>query len=202
MSFENRDEDKPVSDPESPQTTTGEPDVMRPIPDGGLQQSMPEWLRRPPAWRSLPKREAEPDEAVEATVELKETPEPAPAPVELPEPDQSEIDPRTLVDLADLPQWLQDVAARGVPVPPVTTDVPQPEEEDMTDPEKRLETESREERAVPFEPVDKKILDVPEQETKTYGGGKPASTGMSQPVMIGLGLVVLALIVILIFALM
>lgn len=36
----------------------------------------------------------------------------------LPEPDTSEIDPTTLVDVNDLPQWLQTIAARGdIPLP-------------------------------------------------------------------------------------
>ena len=70
---------------------------MRPIPDGGLKESMPSWLTRPPAWRQLPT----PQERHERS---------------LPEPDTSEIDPRTLVDVTDLPQWLQAIAERG-PLP-------------------------------------------------------------------------------------
>lgn len=65
---------------------------MRPIPDGGLKDAMPTWLKRPPAWRSLPTT----DERV------------------LPEPDTSVIDPTSLVDVSDLPQWLQVIAAREV----------------------------------------------------------------------------------------
>lgn len=68
---------------------------MRPIPDGGLKDAMPAWLKRPPAWRSLPTAE----ERFERT---------------LPEPDTSEIDPASLVDVSDLPQWLQSIAAREI----------------------------------------------------------------------------------------
>ena len=72
---------------------------MRPIPDGGLKEAMPSWLKRPPAWRDLPSVE----ERHERT---------------LPEPDTSTIDPHSLVDVTDLPQWLQAIAARGnVPAP-------------------------------------------------------------------------------------
>lgn len=60
---------------------------------------MPSWLKRPPAWRSVPSAEERRERA-------------------LPEPDTSEIDPRTLLEVSDLPEWLQTLAARGdVPVP-------------------------------------------------------------------------------------
>lgn len=76
-----------------------QPEDLRPIPDGGLKDSMPGWLKRPPAWRSMPTAEQRHERT-------------------LPEPDTSEIDPKTLVDVNDLPQWLQTIAARGeVPVP-------------------------------------------------------------------------------------
>lgn len=71
-----------------------QPEEMRPIPDGGLQDAMPSWLKRPPAWRSMPTAEQRHERS-------------------LPEPDTSTIDPRTLVDVTDLPQWLQSIAARG-----------------------------------------------------------------------------------------
>lgn len=72
---------------------------MRPIPDGGLKDAMPAWLKRPPAWRSLPTAE----ERFERT---------------LPEPDTRVIDPTSLVDISDLPQWLRTIAAREiVPLP-------------------------------------------------------------------------------------
>jgi hypothetical protein len=70
------------------------PDELRPLPDGGLATAMPDWLRRPPAWRDLKPR----DDLIKR---------------DLPEPDTSVIDPRTFVDLADLPPWLQAIAARG-----------------------------------------------------------------------------------------
>lgn len=76
-----------------------QPEELRPIPDGGLKDTMPGWLKRPPAWRNMPSAEQRHERT-------------------LPEPDTSEIDPRSLVDVSDLPQWLQTIAARGeVPVP-------------------------------------------------------------------------------------
>lgn len=76
-----------------------QPEELRPIPDGGLKDTMPGWLKRPPAWRNMPTA----DQRHERT---------------LPEPDTSEINPKTLVDVSDLPQWLQTIAARGdVPAP-------------------------------------------------------------------------------------
>jgi hypothetical protein len=64
-----------------------------PIPDGGLAGSMPDWLQRPPAWRGMTVREPErPD---------------------LPPPDTSVIDPRTMLSIDDLPAWLQRIAARA-----------------------------------------------------------------------------------------
>ena len=77
---------------------------MRPIPDGGLKEAMPSWLKRPPAWRDLPSVE----ERHERT---------------LPEPDTSTIDPHSLVDVTDLPQWLQAVAAKGKVPAPAADDV-------------------------------------------------------------------------------
>lgn len=66
---------------------------LPPIPDGGLTEAMPDWLRRPPAWRTLPDREVTPP-VPEATGDL-------------PEPDESVIDPRTFLGDDDLPEWLR-----------------------------------------------------------------------------------------------
>lgn len=54
---------------------------------------MPDWLQRPPAWRGMAVRELERRD--------------------LPPPDTSVIDPRTMLDIGDLPQWLQRIAARA-----------------------------------------------------------------------------------------
>ena len=66
---------------------------LPPIPDGGLTDAMPEWLRRPPAWRTLPDREVMVPEPENAS--------------DLPEPDESIIDPRTFLTDDDLPAWLR-----------------------------------------------------------------------------------------------
>lgn len=90
-----------MSDRETPDQETSPTaesrEEMRPLPDGGLGANMPAWLRKPPAWRNLPRPEGDRD----------------PASKELPEPDTSVIDPRTLVDVDDLPTWLQEIAARS-----------------------------------------------------------------------------------------
>lgn len=68
---------------------------LPPIPDGGLSEGMPEWLRRPPAWRTLADREVEAPEPAETSA--------------LPEPDDSVIDPRTFLTDDDLPLWLRNL---------------------------------------------------------------------------------------------
>jgi hypothetical protein len=205
MSSENRGEDSVVTDPERPEAKQAEPDTMRPIPDGGLQQSMPEWLRRPPAWRNLPKREEPAKAEPPVTVPARE-PLPAQLPVHLPEPDTSEIDPRSLVDIADLPQWLQDLATRSdaLSSPPVTTDEPDSsatEEQVMTDPQRPVDEGRVEDvRTVQFEPVDKKRWETPDEETKVYGGPKPA--GQNWPVLIGAALVILVIVALIVMLLL
>jgi hypothetical protein len=201
MSYRNRDEDRPVSDPEPTSTENAAPEKgeMRPIPDGGLQQAMPEWLRRPPAWRNLPKRdESAPDTA---NAEAPSTP-PAKA---LPDPDTSEIDPRSLVDVSDLPQWLQDIAARSEPAAaaaePVDDELVEPKETQMTDPQKRNPVEVGTERSIPFEPSDKGAIDAPEHETKTYGGGPP-KPGLSPIVMGGIALAVIVILALILIAIL
>lgn len=70
------------------------------IPDGGLSDSMPEWLRRPPAWRTLDHEEIAPVDPEDAS--------------KLPAADTSEIDPRTLLSEDDLPAWLRAFGKRDV----------------------------------------------------------------------------------------
>ncbi len=83
------------------------PDADRPsIPDGGLGVTMPDWLQRPPAWRGMAVREPERRD--------------------LPPPDTSVIDPRTMLDLGDLPVWLQRIAARSVESETAATDEVEP----------------------------------------------------------------------------
>lgn len=64
------------------------------IPDGGLSSSMPAWLTERPRWAAAP---------------TKETPPPVKP---LPPPDTSRIELTSILDVTDLPGWLQDVARR------------------------------------------------------------------------------------------
>lgn len=79
----------------APSDRPGERAEPRAIPDGGLGEAMPDWLRRPPAWRDL-----EPN---------------APKRRRVPPPDTSVIDPATLIAVEDLPAWLQTLARADVP---------------------------------------------------------------------------------------
>ncbi len=62
------------------------------IPDGGLGDAMPEWLRTTPDWSQSPQVARQ-----------------------VPPPNTSTIDPATLVAVDDLPEWLQAMARRGLP---------------------------------------------------------------------------------------
>jgi hypothetical protein len=189
MSCGNRGEDSSVTD--SDRTTTHgakeafPEEEMRPLPNGGLEGGMPEWLRRPPAWRNL----------------SREGPWEGPS---LPEPDTSVIDPRTLVDVADLPHWLQEIAARHRE----TTDITEPVMTEQingdgamqTNDQNNSDTPNTTERQVPFEPVDKKKWAIPEKETKIYGGGPPK--GSNTTMLLAVGIVALIVILIILFVLL
>lgn len=88
--------DERANSPELPESDdASSPDAEhRPIPTDGLGESLPDWLQRPPAWRGMTVRE--------------------PARRDLPPPDTSVIDPRTMLELGDLPVWLQRIAARSM----------------------------------------------------------------------------------------
>jgi hypothetical protein len=98
----------------------------RPLPTGDLAASMPDWLRRPPAWRGLEYRE---ERLSRSTVELSSE-------------DRSPIDPSELIDDGDIPEWLRRVtretpAVDVEPESPATTSmrpVPRPELRERTDP--------------------------------------------------------------------
>jgi hypothetical protein len=78
---------------EDPDTMPDGPrEPIRPIPDGGLGTAMPDWLQQPPAWKR---------------------PSTGTPTKTIPPPDLSAIDPREMLDLDDLPQWLQQIAHRG-----------------------------------------------------------------------------------------
>jgi len=70
---------------------------LPPIPDGGLSESMPEWLRRPPAWRTL--KDADVSQTVPSRTDR------------LPDEDTSVIDPRTFLTEDDLPAWLRNMGS-------------------------------------------------------------------------------------------
>lgn len=79
------------------QSGEAEPDALPPIPDGGLSAGMPEWIRRPPAWRRIP--------------------DAGRPPRSVPQPDTTPIDPRTMLTVDDLPLWLQRLAgSRAEPI--------------------------------------------------------------------------------------
>lgn len=155
------------------------------IPDGGLRHAMPEWLRRPPAWKARP---AEPADAPDGATGIR--------------PDVSPIDPASLVDVDDLPLWLRDIASRrhndGAEVAPAMVSHPTMSagEQHAMPNERRLETPPSEPRDVPLEPADKrKWENRPEIEQKTYGGPRP--TGSNLPIIIG-AIVLLIIIIALI----
>lgn len=52
-------------------------------------------------------------------------------------------------------------------------------------------------RDVPFEPVDRKAWEAPEEETTTYGG--PEHTGLSQTAMLGIAIIVIILIALFVY---
>jgi hypothetical protein len=161
--------------------TTGE---IRTLPDGGLSDAMPEWLRRPPAWRELAG---------------KETPEAA---RELPAPDTSVIDPRTFIDVSDLPPWLQAIAARDgerAPEAEPIADEPTPEATPMASNDPNPEQPTTEPRQVQFEPVDKKRWERKEEVThEILGGANKTTGGMSQQTMLLIGVAVVAVIILII----
>lgn len=187
MSFANPGEDSSVADRDTTTHTDKEASLeeeMRPLPDGGLQSGMPDWLRRPPAWRNLG-REASGEERV------------------LPEPDTSVIDPRTLVDIGDLPQWLQEVVARHGERSPSTQHVVTGQTKEdgamQTNDQNSSDTPNATDRQVAFEPVDKKKWAIPEEETKVYGGGPPK--GNNTMMFVAVGVIALIVVLIILFAL-
>lgn len=163
--------DRETSSIESSEHESPGPDEeLRPLPDGGLTETMPEWLRRPPAWRDLER------------TNVGESPM-------LPDPDTSVIDPRTFVELADLPAWLQAIAARGEEPAQVGEDIVFNSQED---PAMQPEDQTSE-REVPFEPVGGAKPDIPTEETKVYGGGPPAGPNM---MMVGAAVAVILIVII------
>ncbi|MGI8486613.1 MAG: hypothetical protein ACR2OU_20445 [Thermomicrobiales bacterium] len=113
-------DERPSEEKTAQSRDEGDPD-LRPLPDGGLGENMPEWLRRPPAWRELPGAGGSTSisELVAATVtevvaasvpevqlDLNATAR------EIPPIDTSVIDPKSLIDFEDLPVWLQELGSK------------------------------------------------------------------------------------------
>ncbi len=103
---------------------TDEPD-SRTIPDGGLADAMPDWVRATPGWKQPADR---------ATSML------------LPPPDTSPIDPRTMLAADDLPVWLRDLRDATAIEPPDEEPTPQAAAESPVKTE-RLKTDPRAEPA-------------------------------------------------------
>ena len=95
-------DERPAEETPKPAAQDDDPE-MRPLPDGGLGENMPDWLRRPPAWRVLPATQMpafEPD------------PETTTPPRELPPEDTSVIEPTSLIEFDDLPRWLRELGTQ------------------------------------------------------------------------------------------
>lgn len=101
------------------------------IPDGGLAEAMPDWLRRPPAWRGMPALDipaaaeavtpSQLDEPLASTLANKIVEaDDAPAAKAIPSPDTSPIDPSSLIELDDLPEWLIGLGKRELPPRPAS----------------------------------------------------------------------------------
>ncbi len=101
----------PIEDPDSESNLPDAP--LRPIPDGGLGSAMPDWLQQPPAWKRASGHGAR---------------------KAIPDPDTSVIDPRQMIDIDDLPQWLQQIARRGVESRPETPNLPAPSSVERSSP--------------------------------------------------------------------
>jgi hypothetical protein len=118
------------------------------IPDGGLGSAMPAWLQEPPTWKRVP------------TATSART---------IPAPDTTVIDPRTLLDIDDLPGWLQDIARRGAelpaPVAPVSTVPGEPE-------------------SAAALPIERKLREPPGNVHRTLVNG-PGTEAVSKPVLPG-----------------
>lgn len=56
------------------------------------------------------------------------------------------------------------------------------------------------ERDVPFEPIDRKSWDAPEEQTKTYGG--PQRSAPSQTALLGIAIIVIILIALFVYLIM
>ncbi|HWV34507.1 MAG TPA: hypothetical protein VNZ55_02670 [Thermomicrobiales bacterium] len=95
-------DERPAEETQKPAGQDDDPE-MRPLPDGGLGENMPDWLRRPPAWRVLPAAQMPVFEPDPATT----TP-----PRELPPEDTSVIEPTSLIEFGDLPRWLRELGTQ------------------------------------------------------------------------------------------
>ncbi|MGI8405650.1 MAG: hypothetical protein ACR2OE_12965 [Thermomicrobiales bacterium] len=101
-------DERPPEDAAQQARDESDPD-LRPLPDGGLGENMPDWLRRPPAWRDLPVTLVAESRVIAPLVPAEK--DATVAKRELPPQDTSIIDPKTLIEFDDLPAWLRELGA-------------------------------------------------------------------------------------------
>jgi len=170
------------------------------IPDGGLAEAMPDWLRRPPAWRGMPVPDVPPPDpvavpapTVEVEAAMPEAATKAQPPRELPPPDTAPIDPSSLIDLDDLPEWLVSLGRRTRPSLP--SDAEQARE--MADAEAPPTQTPADEPDIPLPPSLRS--DEPSSTVATRAPAPAANGGalfgMSRP-LLGLALVLVVVVIV------
>lgn len=92
---------------------------LRSLPDGGLGENMPDWLRRPPAWRDLSTSETVQVASITSSDPVGQEHGPVLVERVLAPEDTSVIDPRGLIDFEDLPAWLREVGRKPTAVGPL-----------------------------------------------------------------------------------
>ncbi len=94
-----------------PPSTLSPERPLPPLPDGGLAEAMPEWLRAAPASPAPPTMDAPPDHGLAATAQ---------SPVAASEAHGDLRDPTTYLSPDDLPAWIHQLVARERATPEPT----------------------------------------------------------------------------------